>query len=435
MAVASDGTRAAWYQYSGLGNRTGILEYAVDQPNLGNTPVLKDFRDAAPSKRTEYITDLTRPYHNLLQKVEMAEGKETIQSYTWDTNAVFLREGERVSTYLQDELGSPVRLVELRSGRQTLYGYDEFGGDLFGNQGETQPFGYTGYQPDRIAGTSYAQAREYLPWAGRFAGRDLIKGFAELPFTLNEYGYCWNNPIGYVDRDGQLPTAVAGGIIGGLSGLTLSATSDWLNGEEINWKRAWKNAALGAAAGVAVGSGAGFLIPIMGKGAFVSTISVGSIFGMTCNTLDGDFSFDNVWNGLTTGAINSAIVAMGVPYAEGLFEIGDVGGAIWSFMSSNFVAGAVSNLISNLSEMLDGNAVNNIIGRAVLSGTEQMIYSGFVGKFFSLGASEIVGDDICSRIARGVCNIVLAQFLCDFTLSTYVTSRTVNMIFFSEATT
>ncbi len=61
MTVASDGTRAAWYQYSGLGNRTGILEYAVDQPNLGNTPVLKDFRDAAPSKRTEYITDLTRP--------------------------------------------------------------------------------------------------------------------------------------------------------------------------------------------------------------------------------------------------------------------------------------------------------------------------------------------------------------------------------------
>ena len=65
----------------------------------------------------------------------------------------------------QDELGSPVRLTELRSGRQTLYGYDEFGADLFGNQGETQPFGYTGYQPDRTAGTSYAQAREYLPFS------------------------------------------------------------------------------------------------------------------------------------------------------------------------------------------------------------------------------------------------------------------------------
>lgn len=66
----------------------------------------------------------------------------------------------------QDELGSPVRLTGLRSGRQTLYSHNEFGADLFGNQGETQPFVYTGYQPDRIAGTSYAQVRKYLPGAG-----------------------------------------------------------------------------------------------------------------------------------------------------------------------------------------------------------------------------------------------------------------------------
>ncbi len=433
MAAASDGIHSSWYQYSGAGNRTGILEYAVDPLSPGNPFLPKAVPAGDPSKRTEYVTDLTRPYHNLLQKVETAEGKETLQSYTWDTNAVFLREGERVSAYLQDELGSAVRLTELRSGRQTLYGYDEFGADLFGNQGETQPFGYTGYQPDRIAGTSYAQAREYLPLVGRFAGRDLIKGFAGLPFTLNEYGYCWGNPTGYVDRDGKVTTAIAGGIIGGFGGLLLSATTDRLNGEDVDWKRAWKNAALGAAAGVAVGSGAGFLIPIMGKSAFISTISVGSLFGMTCNTLDGDFSFDNVWNGLTTGAINAAMVAMGVPYAESLFAIGDVGGAIWSFMGSNFAAGAVSNLASSLGEMLDGNFVNNIIGRAALSGTEQMIFSGFVGKFFSLGASEIVGDDTCSKIVRGVCDIVLAQFLCDFTLSTYVTSKTVNMAFYSES--
>ena len=185
MAAASDGTHAAWYQYNGLGNRTGILEYAVDPPNLGNTPVLKDFRDAAPSKRTEYITDLTRPYHNLLQRMETAKGKETIQSYTWDTNAVFLREEECVSAYLQDELGSPVRLVELRSGRQTLYGYDEFGGDLFGNQGETQPFGYTGYQPDRngalpewlenVKDWAY-EHKEPLKWA--FAGITTVAAIA-----------------------------------------------------------------------------------------------------------------------------------------------------------------------------------------------------------------------------------------------------------------
>ena len=327
MAAASDGIHSSWYQYSGAGNRTGILEYTADPLSPGNLFLPKAVPAGVPSKRTEYVTDLTRPYHNLLQKVETAEGKETLQSYIWDTNAVFLREGERVSAYLQDELGSPIRLTELRSGRQTLYGYDEFGGDLFGNQGETQPFGYTGYQSDRTAGTSYAQAREYLPRAGRFTGRDLIKGFAELPFTLNEYGYCWGNPTGYVDRDGQLPTAVVGGIIGGLGGLALSVTSDVINGEDVDWKRGFKNAALGAAAGAAIGSGLAFVsLPTvaMQVSEYKVLVGTGALFGMICNTSNGDLSFDNIWSGLTTGSINAAFVAVGIPKVNALFGAGDV---------------------------------------------------------------------------------------------------------------
>ena len=322
MAAASDGIHSSWYQYSGAGNRTGILEYTADPLSPGNLFLPKAVPAGVPSKRTEYVTDLTRPYHNLLQKVETAEGKETLQSYIWDTNAVFLREGERVSAYLQDELGSPIRLTELRSGRQTLYGYDEFDGDLFGNQGETQPFGYTGYQSDRTAGTSYAQAREYLPRAGRFTGRDLIKGFAELPFTLNEYGYCWGNPTGYVDRDGQLPTAVVGGIIGGLGGLALSVTSDVINGEDVDWKRGFKNAALGAAAGAAIGSGLAFVsLPTvaMQVSEYKVLVGTGALFGMICNTSNGDLSFDNIWSGLTTGSINAAFVAVGIPKVNALF--------------------------------------------------------------------------------------------------------------------
>ena len=50
------------------------------------------------------------------------------------------------------------------------YGYDEFGQDLYRNPGQIQPFGYTGYQSDRIAETYYAQAREYRAELGRFAG-------------------------------------------------------------------------------------------------------------------------------------------------------------------------------------------------------------------------------------------------------------------------
>ena len=107
--------------------------------------------------------------------------------------------------YLQDELGSPIRLLDEEGNMRETYGYDEFGQNLYRKQGQIQPFGYTGYQSDRIAGTYYAQAREYRAELGRFAGVDIIKGFAAAPYTLNECGYCWGNPMVLVDLDGAWP--------------------------------------------------------------------------------------------------------------------------------------------------------------------------------------------------------------------------------------
>ncbi len=37
------------------------------------------------------------------------------------------------------------------------------------------PFGYTGYRYDNVAGTYFAQAREYVPRIGRFVGEDKVK--------------------------------------------------------------------------------------------------------------------------------------------------------------------------------------------------------------------------------------------------------------------
>ena len=67
-----------------------------------------------------------------------------------------MSEDGQESYYLQDELGSPIRLTDKDGDLKDSYGYDEFGQDLYGNQGTMQPFGYTGYQLDRIAETYYA---------------------------------------------------------------------------------------------------------------------------------------------------------------------------------------------------------------------------------------------------------------------------------------
>ena len=116
-----------------------------------------------------------------------------------------MEEEEKEFTYLQDELGSTIRLLEQGGESQAVYGYDEFGEDAYNTQGRLQPFGYTGYRYDNVADTYFAQAREYMPGVGRSAGEDWIKGEIEQPFSLNQYGYCFGNPIGLVDRDGKTP--------------------------------------------------------------------------------------------------------------------------------------------------------------------------------------------------------------------------------------
>ena len=58
---------------------------------------------------------------------------------------------------------------------------------------------------DEVAGTYFAQAREYLPEVRRFAGEDIIRGVRIKPFTLKHYVYCWNTTTNLVDLDGLNP--------------------------------------------------------------------------------------------------------------------------------------------------------------------------------------------------------------------------------------
>ena len=82
--------------------------------------------------------------------------------------------------------GSAMIVVDHSGKCAAAYAYDEFGTDLYGNQGQFQPFGYTGYQKDAVAGTYYAQAREYDAWAGRFVSEDIIKGSTAYPKTVTK---------------------------------------------------------------------------------------------------------------------------------------------------------------------------------------------------------------------------------------------------------
>ena len=297
--------KAAKYQYNGLGHRVGKLEGTLSRGKLeGLDPRngIKAETEIGNWNQIRYTIDLTREYHNLLVKEE----GERSQTYFWDGNVTSYEENGRQSYYLQDELGSPIRIEDETGAVRESYGYGAFGEDLYGNQGEMQPFGYTGYQRDKVAGTYYAQAREYQADAGRFSSQDIIGGFSENPETLNRYSYCWNNSLLYIDNDGEFPTIAIGAIVGGLVGGAGSIITDIVSGEKIDWKRAGKNAFKGAVTGALVGSGVG-IGTVIASGTIssgISTISAvvrgESVQDVLKSTYDG-FVDGAMWGGIMAG--------------------------------------------------------------------------------------------------------------------------------------
>ncbi|MDD3361688.1 MAG: hypothetical protein PHW34_08455 [Hespellia sp.] len=194
---------AAKYQYNGLGHRVGkSVGHAGFQEMTENLNPMRQLQSQTilPENQIQYTIDLTKEYHNLLQKQEN-DGKQT---YLWDGNvaAVIGDDGNRSDCYFQDELGSPLRLIDENGVLKDSYGYDEFGMDLYQNQGGTQPFGFTGYQMDNESGTYFAQAREYRVEIGQFGGVDILKGNLLSPVTQNLYNYVLNQPLRYIDPTG-----------------------------------------------------------------------------------------------------------------------------------------------------------------------------------------------------------------------------------------
>lgn len=118
--------QAAVYRYNGLGHRIGKkMEVPAD---VQLNPMQKIQREGLePDREINYLIDMTRDYHNLLQ--ENTNGQ--IKTYLWDGFAAGMIEEKESQDdryyYLHDELGSPVRLSNQQGQAEEEYGYDEFG--------------------------------------------------------------------------------------------------------------------------------------------------------------------------------------------------------------------------------------------------------------------------------------------------------------------
>jgi len=159
-------------------------------------PIASNLPD--PTKEVRYVLDITLPFDNLLMSQDR---NQQAQNFTWGNSLISASVNDNNDTlhYLQDHLGSPIRL--LSADTETTMAYDEFGVPTVESMPSTNPFGFTGYQTDDVSGMCYAQARYYAPVAGRFMSEDPIKD------QHNWYGYCDANPVTFVDPMGLSKSA------------------------------------------------------------------------------------------------------------------------------------------------------------------------------------------------------------------------------------
>lgn len=226
MGMINGIKKYAEYQYNGLGHRTS---QRICDENLKS------------EKYLEYILDMTRAYYNTLQIKSDDRDKE--QTFYWDSNVVSVEMDRREAYYLQDDLGSPMRLVDDDGMICDTYAYDEFGigiGNIKELNHMIQPFGFTGYQMDEVSGMYFAQARRYDAQAGRFISEDKVNGIIAVPYSLNMYTYCWNNPMMLVDLDGRFAITMTTILIAAAAGAALSVipviVEDIKSGEDVGLK-------------------------------------------------------------------------------------------------------------------------------------------------------------------------------------------------------
>jgi len=209
------------YAYNGLNRRVGHIE------GTGVAPILPNIENmvVSPMKRVEDVIDLARPFNNLLARSENGN----TQSFTWDIDLLYSSGLDGSYNYLQDDLYSPMRLIDSVGEQRDVLVFDEFGNSSNTHKSKViNPFGFTGYRTDDIlhTGTYHAQSREYRPEIGRFVSQDAhwhmgnmifgdmekyasyeIHNGAPDPFAIrqssNLYEYTLNNPINYLDPSGN----------------------------------------------------------------------------------------------------------------------------------------------------------------------------------------------------------------------------------------
>ena len=293
------------YTFNGLGVRVGTELILKD-----NTHGYTDFHCQTPSVetgiekpevvKTDYVIDYTRLDidQRVLMKSEQ-DGYDFFYTYGLDKLQVMtIGEGSNwwgqsikkcvnMAYVHTDRLGSVVNLSD-QYGRVTARAdYTDWGEvrrytDITVDGGFRRllpEITYATHEYDDVLNQFYAKARMYDAENKRFDAVDPVKGLVSQPVSLVQYVYVFDNPVSYIDPDGEFGLLAGTIIATAASAVIFGATAAYQSYKtegKVNWRQVGKAAVGGAAAAVSVGiavatGGTALGVGVMVAGAIAGT--------------------------------------------------------------------------------------------------------------------------------------------------------------------
>ncbi|WP_314791348.1 RHS repeat-associated core domain-containing protein [Tannerella forsythia] len=171
--------------------------------------------------------------------------------------------------------------------------------------------GYTGHEHLPMFGLINMNARLYDPVLGRFLSPDPYVQMPDFTQSFNRYSYCLNNPLVYVDQDGEFIHLIIGAVVGGVV--------NWAtHGFQFNAK-GLGSFAVGAAVGTLSALGGAWVAATFEAGGVAAGAGIGAVSGGVIgggssfllnggnNLIAGNNFFDNWKSSLVSGAIGGAL--------------------------------------------------------------------------------------------------------------------------------
>ena len=230
--------------------------------------------------------------------------------------------------------------------------------------------GFCGHEHITRMGLINMNARLYDPVLGRFLSPDPNVQCPDWVQNMNRYTYAMNNPLSYIDEDGEFFWFIVGAaaVVGGVANVATHWNEIRSTG---GWSGFWKGAGY-----FAIGATAGGIGAAVGVGV---AVGFGSMLTVTAA------SFASASSGILSGAY-----------------IGAASGATESF------------ILHTSNSLFDGKSFRNSLSDGVEHAINDGVIGGVIGGIMGGYEASVKGDNIWSGRPRPIVNEATGNYTCYF---------------------